>query len=119
MKKYILILGLMFSVASFSQNITSKIENATPAQYELLKKDIESDLININSGAQILKRILKENQNKIDYKKLDKLKNKYDLNIITYDNNKLNSELIRFQTKENFIKKHKKLNKIGKKIEKI
>jgi hypothetical protein len=38
MKKYILILGLMFSVASFSQNITSKIENATPAQYELLKK---------------------------------------------------------------------------------
>jgi hypothetical protein len=85
----------------------------------LLKKDIESNLININNGAQILKRILKENQNKIDYKKLDKLKNKYDLNIITYDNNKLNSELIRFQTKENFIKKHKKLNKIGKKIKKI
>lgn len=85
----------------------------------LLKKDIESNLININSGAQILKRILKENQNKIDYKKLDKLKNKYNLNIITYDNNKLNSELIRFQTKENFIKKHKKLNKIGKKIKKI
>ena len=28
----------MFSVASFSQNITSKIETATPAQYELLKK---------------------------------------------------------------------------------
>lgn len=38
MKKYILILGLMFSVASFSQNITSKMETATPAQYELLKK---------------------------------------------------------------------------------
>ena len=38
MKKYILILGFMFSVASFSQNITSKIENANVAQYELLKK---------------------------------------------------------------------------------
>ena len=38
MKKYILILGFMFSAASFSQNITSKIENASPAQYELLKK---------------------------------------------------------------------------------
>ena len=38
MKKYILILGFMISVASFSQNITSKIENASPAQYELLKK---------------------------------------------------------------------------------
>lgn len=38
MKKYILLLGFMFSVASFSQNITSKMENASPAQYELLKK---------------------------------------------------------------------------------
>jgi hypothetical protein len=38
MKKYILILGIMFSVASFSQNITSKIETATSAQYDLLKK---------------------------------------------------------------------------------
>ena len=38
MKKYILILGFMFSIASFSQNITSKSENANAAQYELLKK---------------------------------------------------------------------------------
>lgn len=38
MKKYILILGIMFSVASFSQTIASKSENASPAQYELLKK---------------------------------------------------------------------------------
>lgn len=38
MKKFILMLGFMFSVASFSQNITSKIETASPAQYELLKK---------------------------------------------------------------------------------
>jgi len=38
MKKYILMLGFLFSVASFSQNITSKSENASPAQYELLKK---------------------------------------------------------------------------------
>ena len=38
MKKYILILSVMFSVASFSQTITYKIENASPAQYELLKQ---------------------------------------------------------------------------------
>ena len=38
MKKYILILGFMFSVASFSQNIVSKSEDASPSQYELLKK---------------------------------------------------------------------------------
>lgn len=38
MKKYILILGFMFSAAAFSQTITSKSENASPAQYELLKK---------------------------------------------------------------------------------
>jgi hypothetical protein len=38
MRKYILLLGFMFSVASFSQNIISKSENATPAQYELLKQ---------------------------------------------------------------------------------
>lgn len=38
MKKFILILGLLFAVTAFSQNITSKIETASPAQYELLKK---------------------------------------------------------------------------------
>ena len=38
MKKYILLLGFMFSVAGFSQNITSKIETASAAQYDLLKK---------------------------------------------------------------------------------
>ena len=38
MRKYILLLGFMFSVASFSQTIASKNENASPAQYELLKK---------------------------------------------------------------------------------
>ena len=38
MKKYILLLSFMFSAASFSQTIASKNENATPAQYELLKK---------------------------------------------------------------------------------
>lgn len=38
MKKYIVLLVSMFSVGSFSQNITSKIETASPAQYDLLKK---------------------------------------------------------------------------------
>lgn len=38
MKKFMLILVFMFSIASFSQNIASKNENASAAQYELLKK---------------------------------------------------------------------------------
>jgi len=38
MKKYIAIIGFMFTLASFAQNITSKSENANVAQYELLKK---------------------------------------------------------------------------------
>src|SRR6187549_1477555 len=62
MKKYILILGFMFSVASFSQNIISKIENATPAQYELLKKvneyypdiSLSEKVVNFYVGDQII-----------------------------------------------------------------
>ncbi|CAD0006571.1 MULTISPECIES: hypothetical protein [Flavobacterium] len=38
MKKYILILALIFSTISFAQTITSKQEDANEAQYELLKK---------------------------------------------------------------------------------
>jgi hypothetical protein len=38
MRKYILLLGFMFSAASFSQTIASKNKNASPGQYELLKK---------------------------------------------------------------------------------
>ena len=38
MKKYILLFGLFVSTVSFAQNIISKRETATPAQYELLKK---------------------------------------------------------------------------------
>ena len=38
MKKYILPLVFLFSIASFSQNIISKSENASPAQYEFLKQ---------------------------------------------------------------------------------
>lgn len=41
MKKYILLFGLMISTVSFAQNIVSKIENASAAQYELLKKTNE------------------------------------------------------------------------------
>lgn len=38
MKKYILLLAILFSSVSFAQTITSKIEDANAAQYELLKK---------------------------------------------------------------------------------
>ena len=38
MKKYLLILSILISTASFAQNIISKNENASAAQYELLKK---------------------------------------------------------------------------------
>ncbi|AXB57833.1 hypothetical protein [Flavobacterium fluviale] len=38
MKKYILLLTILFTSLSFAQTITSKQEEASPAQYELLKK---------------------------------------------------------------------------------
>lgn len=41
MKKYVLILSILISSSSFAQNIISKIENASAAQYELLKKTNE------------------------------------------------------------------------------
>jgi len=38
MKKYILLLTLVFTTMSFAQTITSKLEDVSAAQYELLKK---------------------------------------------------------------------------------
>jgi hypothetical protein len=38
MKKYILLFAIMITTISFAQTITTKIENANAAQYELLKK---------------------------------------------------------------------------------
>lgn len=38
MKKYILLLGLLVSSISFAQTITSKLEDVSVAQYQLLKK---------------------------------------------------------------------------------
>ena len=38
MKKYILLLSLVFTSMSFAQTIISKLEDVSPAQYELLKK---------------------------------------------------------------------------------
>jgi hypothetical protein len=42
MKKYILLLALIFSTISFAQTITSKQGDANAAQYDLLKKVNES-----------------------------------------------------------------------------
>jgi len=38
MKKYILLSALVFTTMSFAQTITSKLEDVSAAQYELLKK---------------------------------------------------------------------------------
>lgn len=38
MKKYLLLAAVLFTSISFAQTITSKQEDASPAQYELLKK---------------------------------------------------------------------------------
>ena len=38
MKNSLLLLSILFTAVSFSQNITSKNENASAAQYEVLKK---------------------------------------------------------------------------------
>lgn len=38
MKKFTLLLALIFTTISFAQTITSKLEDASPAQYSLLEK---------------------------------------------------------------------------------
>lgn len=38
MKKYVLLLSVLFTSISFAQNIESKKEDVSPAQYELLQK---------------------------------------------------------------------------------
>jgi len=38
MKKFTLLLALIFTTISFAQTISSKLENANPAQYSLLEK---------------------------------------------------------------------------------
>jgi hypothetical protein len=38
MKKYLLLLSIIFTSFSFAQTISSKIEDASPEQYEFLKK---------------------------------------------------------------------------------
>ncbi|MFA5211003.1 MAG: ATP-grasp domain-containing protein [Patescibacteria group bacterium] len=85
----------------------------------LLENKIDSELITITDGAQILRRILKNKKNKLVEKQLQKIKDKFNLNVILYQNEKENSELARFQTKTHFLKKHNKINRLAKKIKKI
>ncbi len=73
-----------------------------------------SDLVIINDGAQIIQRVTKNIKN-IDTTRLEQT----DYQIVKYSNNKLNSDLIRIQSKLGIMETHNKFNKRGKEIESL
>ena len=78
----------------------------------LLEKPFSSSLIDINDGAQIIKRVTVNYDNKPDTKKLEEAGYK----IIKYNNTKINSDLIRIQSSRGIMEAHNKFNKRGKEI---
>lgn len=77
----------------------------------LIDEEINEDIIEINDGAQIVKRVTK-NDITVD---TNTLKDE-GYNIIKYNNTKLNSDLIRIQSNMGIMESHNKFNKRGKKI---
>ncbi len=77
----------------------------------LLDEEIDEDTIEINDGAQIVKRVTK-NDITVDTNTLKDL----GYNIIKYNNTKLNSDLIRIQSNMGIMESHNKFNKRGKAI---
>ncbi len=84
----------------------------------LLNMNLENQtLIKIQDGAQIIQRMNDEQMIKKlnNYKIIEKLK-KNNFNTIQYNNTKLNSDLIRIQSKTGIMKKHNEFSIIGNKI---
>ncbi len=77
----------------------------------LIDEEINEDIIEINDGAQIVKRVTK-NDITVD---INTLKDE-GYNIIKYNNTKLNSDLIRIQSNMGIMESHNKFNKRGKRI---
>jgi hypothetical protein len=77
----------------------------------LIDEEIKEDIIEINDGAQIVKRVTK-NDITVD---INTLKDE-GYNIIKYNNTKLNSDLIRIQSNMGIMESHNKFNKRGKRI---
>jgi len=70
-------------------------------------------LIAITDGAQI---ILRKSQENIDTENIKLKLEKENFNVIKYDNEKENSDLLRIQSKTSIMKEHEKFNENGLKI---
>lgn len=78
----------------------------------LLDMPINSEIIEINDGAQIIQRVTEKVKN-VDMEKL--LDAGY--NLIEYNNTKVNSDLFRIQSRKGIMEAHNKFNARGKEIE--
>jgi predicted ATP-grasp superfamily ATP-dependent carboligase len=77
----------------------------------LLDQKIEGEIIPINDGAQIVQRITSVKKEIDENKIIDA-----GYNVIKYNNPKINSDLLRIQSKKGILEAHTKFNKRGKEI---
>ena len=80
----------------------------------LLDMPINSEIIEINDGAQIIQRVTEKVKN-VDKEGL--LEAGY--NLIEYNNTKVNSDLFRIQSRKGIMEAHNKFNTRGKEIEEL
>ncbi len=78
----------------------------------LQEKRFSGNIIEINDGAQIIQRVTKDITKEIDITKLAHAGYK----VIKYNNTKINSDLLRIQSKKGIMETHTKFNKRGKQI---
>lgn len=109
---------LQSSQENSENNITTFDAHLT----SLLNKNVEQDIININTGSQIVIRNT-EKLLSLDQTKFDNLVNKIkalDYNVTVYhENDKIDADKIRVQSKDSFVDNHSQLNQAGKELAKI
>ncbi len=82
-----------------------------------LDKNIKgANLIKINTGAQIIQKVVKKMPN---LKKLEIKINKLKLKYFVYSNTKTESDWLRLQSRTGVLENHEKLNSLGKKIKTV
>jgi len=80
----------------------------------LLGLPIDEDIISISDGAQVIQRVTKNIQSLFD--EVTKLLEKQSLEVVSYQNNAYNSDLLRIQSKTSIMDLHGSLNEKGRAI---
>jgi hypothetical protein len=78
-----------------------------------------SEITKINSGSQIIQRILRDEKLKCSPSDILIDLRKENFNVIKYENINIESELFKVQSDESIMEEHKKLSEVGEKISRI